>query len=453
MVNVYERSIINDYFCAVIFLEEIEEKIMRFQVEDVASFRLQAWSWGKNESYCTYLYDHGIDYPNGGFKHLLAVGAKEVCKMEEGSSFESVERFHRQHKNWVFGHWSYDLKNEVELLCSDHQDGIEMPSAFFYIPKTLFIFEDDEVEIITDGDAEAIFYQVSQQKIPVPSVDGWGGEVTPKISHRIYLDTVEKIQEHILEGDVYEVNICMEFLAREANIDPFDLYLRISSLSPSPFSAFHKVKNKFVACSSPERFMKKVGNKVISQPIKGTIRRGNSTEEDHQLKIKLRNDEKEVAENMMIVDLVRNDLARTCKAGTIKVPEIFGVYGFKSVFQMISTIEGEIKEGIPFTSVLKKAFPMGSMTGAPKVMAMALIETYERTKRGLYSGSIGYITPEGDFDFNVVIRSAFYNRKEQFLSFQIGSAITIDSVGEQEYEECILKAKGMLDALNATMKA
>ncbi|WP_223241345.1 anthranilate synthase component I family protein [Flammeovirga sp. EKP202] len=434
------------------FLEEIEEKRMRFQVEDVESFRLQAWNWGKDETYCTYLYDHGIDYPNGGFKHLLAVGAKKVCDIEEGNSFESVQKFHNQHKSWLFGHWGYDLKNEVELLCSDHQDGIDMANAFFYIPKTLFIFEGNEVQIVSDGDAEAIFYQVSQQEVPQPSIDGWGGEVSPKISHKIYIDTVERIQEHIVEGDVYEVNICMEFLAREAEIDPFDLYLRISALSPAPFSAFHKVKNKFVACSSPERYMKKEDNKVISQPIKGTIRRGKTEEEDHQLKVQLRNDEKEVAENMMIVDLVRNDLARTCKAGTIKVPEIFGIYGFKSVFQMISTIEGEIKEGIPFAKVLKNAFPMGSMTGAPKVMAMALIETYERTKRGLYSGSIGYITPEGDFDFNVVIRSAFYNARNKYLSFQIGSAITIDSNAELEYEECLLKAKGMLDALNAEMK-
>lgn len=434
----------------MIVLEEIEEKVMRFQLEDVVSFRLQAWYWGKDESYCTYLYDHEIDYPSGGFRHLLAVGAKKVCKIQEGNTFECVEDFHRKNKKWIFGHWSYDLKNEVEFLCSDHQDGIDMPLAFFYIPKTLFIFEGNEVEIISEEDPVAIFNQI--KKTVVPSMtNGWGGAVSPKISEQIYLDTVKKIQEHIVEGDVYEVNICMEFLAKNAELDPFDLYLRISKLSPSPFSAFHKVKDKFVVCSSPERFMRKIGNKVISQPIKGTIRRGENAKEDQKLKIQLRNDEKEVAENMMIVDLVRNDLARTCKAGTIKVPEIFGVYGFKSVFQMISTVEGEMKEGQSITSVLKKAFPMGSMTGAPKVMAMALIETYERTKRGLYSGSIGYITPEGDFDFNVVIRSAFYNAVNQYLSFQIGSAITIDSVAEKEYEECLLKAKGMLDALNAKM--
>ncbi|NLR93154.1 anthranilate synthase component I family protein [Flammeovirga agarivorans] len=423
---------------------------MKFPLEDLSSFRLKAWYWGRKEEYCTYLFDHNISYPEGGFKHLLAVGAKNICPIEEGHSFESVERFQREHKEWMFGHWGYDLKNEVELLCSDHPDGIEMPNAFFYIPKTLFVFGEKDVEIITEGDEEAIFFEVLNTEVPEMS-DGWRGKVLPKISKKVYVDTVERIQEHILEGDVYEVNICMEFLAREAKIDPFDLYLRLSALSPAPFSAFHRVNDKYVVSSSPERFMKKEGKRIVSQPIKGTIRRGTSQEEDEQLKLDLRNSEKEVAENMMIVDLVRNDLARTCKAGTIKVPEIFGVYSFKTVHQMISTIEGEIKDFLPFTEVIKKAFPMGSMTGAPKVMAMALIETYERTKRGLYSGSIGYITPEGDFDFNVVIRSAFYNAAAEYISFQIGSAITIDSEAEAEHEECILKAKGMLAALNAEM--
>ncbi|ANQ50148.2 anthranilate synthase component I family protein [Flammeovirga sp. MY04] len=368
--------------------------------------------------------------------------------MKERHSFDSVEMFHREHKSWLFGHWGYDLKNEVELLCSDHPDGIELPNAFFYVPKTVFVFDENGVEIISDEDQNKIYDEIMSTEVP-EMTDGWGGKVSPKISKEVYLDTVKKIQNHIVEGDVYEVNICMEFLSKEADLDPFDLYLRLSSLSPAPFSAFHRVEDKFVISSSPERFMKKEGRRIVSQPIKGTIKRGATEEEDVLLKEQLRNSEKEVAENMMIVDLVRNDLARTCKAGTIKVPEIFGIYSFKTVHQMISTIEGEMKDFQPFSEVIKKAFPMGSMTGAPKVMAMALIETYERTKRGVYSGSIGYITPDGDFDFNVVIRSAFYNAASKYISFQIGSAITIDSKAEDEYDECLLKAKGMLSALDA----
>ncbi|OHX66943.1 anthranilate synthase component I family protein [Flammeovirga pacifica] len=432
----------------MIELLESVDKSMHFQIENLESFRLKAWYWGKSESHCTYLYDHNIAYPEGGFKHLLGVGAKHICPMKDNHSFDSVEMFHREHKTWMFGHMGYDLKNEVELLCSDHYDGIELPNAFFYIPKTVFVFDKESVEIVSDGDHQKIFDEVMSTTVP-SITEGWGGKVTPKISKEIYLDTVHKIQDHIVEGDVYEVNICMEFLSKEADLDPFDVYLRLSSLSPAPFSAFHRVDDKFVVCSSPERFMKKEGRRIVSQPIKGTIRRGANETEDAQLKEELRNSEKEIAENMMIVDLVRNDLARTCKAGSIKVPEIFGIYSFKTVHQMISTIEGEMKDFQPFSEVIKKAFPMGSMTGAPKVMAMALIETYERTKRGVYSGSIGYISPEGDFDFNVVIRSALYNAASQYLSFQIGSAITIDSDAKAEYEECLLKAKGMLAALNA----
>ncbi|WP_260159620.1 anthranilate synthase component I family protein [Flammeovirga yaeyamensis] len=432
----------------MIELLETSNTTMHFQLKNLESFRLKAWYWGKSESHCTYLYDHKIAYPESGFKHLLAVGAKHICPMKERHSFDSVEMFHREHKSWLFGHFGYDLKNEVELLCSDHPDGIELPNAFFYVPKTVFVFDENGVEIISDEDQNKIYDEIMSTEVP-EMTDGWGGKVSPKISKEVYLDTVKKIQNHIVEGDVYEVNICMEFLSKEADLDPFDLYLRLSSLSPAPFSAFHRVEDKFVISSSPERFMKKEGRRIVSQPIKGTIKRGATEEEDVLLKEQLRNSEKEVAENMMIVDLVRNDLARTCKAGTIKVPEIFGIYSFKTVHQMISTIEGEMKDFQPFSEVIKKAFPMGSMTGAPKVMAMALIETYERTKRGVYSGSIGYITPDGDFDFNVVIRSAFYNAASKYISFQIGSAITIDSEAEEEYEECLLKAKGMLSALNA----
>jgi para-aminobenzoate synthetase component I len=193
--------------------------------------------------------------------------------------------------------------------------------------------------------------------------------------------------------------------------------------------------------------LKKEGNRLISQPIKGTIRRGENEAEDQLLRQQLRNDEKELAENMMIVDLVRNDLARSARTGSVKVEEMFGIYAFRQVHQMISTVTAQLKEAIPFTEAIRQAFPMGSMTGAPKIRAMELIDQYEQSRRGLFSGAVGYITPEGDFDFNVVIRSILYNAANHYLSFHVGSAITYDSVPEKEYEECLLKAQAIFRAL------
>jgi len=199
--------------------------------------------------------------------------------------------------------------------------------------------------------------------------------------------------------------------------------------------------------ASPERFLKKINNKLISQPIKGTIKRGGSKIEDENLKFALKNDNKELAENIMIVDLVRNDLTRTVLNASVKVEELCEIYSFKQVHQMISTISAEIDNNLALSDIFKNTFPMGSMTGAPKIRAMEIIEKYEKTKRGLYSGAVGYINPKGDFDFNVVIRSIFYNSENNYLSFTVGGAITANSVPENEYNECLLKAKAILEVL------
>ena len=189
--------------------------------------------------------------------------------------------------------------------------------------------------------------------------------------------------------------------------------------------------------ATPERFPSRRGNKLISQPIKGTSSRKKNPERDQQLKTELLKDEKERAENVMIVDLVRKDLTKSAKAGTVKVEELFGVYSFPQVHQMISTITGEVKEGVDLAAILQATFPMGSMTGAPKRKVMQLIEQYESTKRGIYSGAVGYISPEKDFDFNVVIRSILYNAKEKYLGYLVGGGITAYSEPENEDEECL----------------
>ena len=200
-------------------------------------------------------------------------------------------------------------------------------------------------------------------------------------------------------------------------------------------------------CASPERFLKKIKNTILSQPIKGTSKRGNNIKEDEEEKKALQLNEKERSENTMIVDLVRNDLSKICTEGSVMVKEYLKIYSFPQVHQMISTISGNLRENISFSEILSATFPMGSMTGAPKKRVMELIEQYEKTKRGLFSGTVGYINPGGDFDFNVVIRSILYNEENNYLSIQAGSAITFKSDPHKEYEECNIKIEAMRQAL------
>jgi para-aminobenzoate synthetase component 1 len=252
---------------------------------------------------------------------------------------------------------------------------------------------------------------------------------------------------HIQIGDIYEANFCQEFYAEDIQIRPFELYKSLMDTSPTPFSAYYSFAKNQLMCASPERFIKKTGNKIISQPIKGTAKRSLNQEEDAYLKRQLYHSKKDRTENVMIVDLVRNDLSRTAKQKSVKVEELFGVYSFSNVHQMISTVTSEVAKEHHFTDVIKAAFPMGSMTGAPKIMATKLIEKFEHTKRGLYSGSVGYISPNGDFDFNVVIRSLQFNVENNYLSYMVGGAITHNSIPEEEFLECEVKADAIKKVL------
>ena len=255
-----------------------------------------------------------------------------------------------------------------------------------------------------------------------------------------YLDTIAKLRKHIADGDCYEINYCCEGYSEHVDIEPLQVFNALNTLSPAPFAAYYRRDDKYMMCASPERYLRKAGPKILSQPIKGTARRGENHEQDEAIKERLRKDIKERAENVMITDLVRNDLARSCETGSINVDELFGIYTFPQVHQMISTVSGTLRAQVPFTDAIRYSFPMGSMTGAPKYKVMQLIEKYEQGRRELFSGTVGYISSAGDFDFNVIIRSLFYNEDTKYLSYQTGGAITYDSVAEKEWEEMRLKA-------------
>lgn len=380
----------------------------------------------------------------GEFELVLAAGIESEIK-QTNTPFLSLNEFTQN--QLAFGYLSYDLKNYTENLSSNNFDGLNFPSIHFFIPRIVLVLDKKgKLHLLkSDKKMKAIVEEINATKLR--HAPNHPVKIKKRMEKAEYLNAIRCVKEHIMRGDIYEMNYCQEFYAESTELDPITAYIDLAKISPTPFACFYKIHDKYLISASPERFIKKSGQKIISQPIKGTIKRGSSPEEDEMLKAELRNNKKEQAENVMIVDLVRNDLSKTAKDGTVTVPELFGIYPFNQVFQMISTVESEMDERFTAIDVIENAFPMGSMTGAPKISAMNLIEHYEKTKRGLYSGAVGYTTPSGDFDFNVIIRSMLYNASSKYLSFSVGSAITYGSDAEKEYEECLIKAKAIMEVL------
>lgn len=403
--------------------------------------------WANQFSICCFLDNNQYNDKYHSYEWLLAAGATKTFAPTE-NKFGTLKEFCNTNNDWLFGHFGYDLKNEIETVSSSHSDFIGFTDVFLFQPEVVIRADNNTINIasITD-DAEKIYTAISniilQQASRLPPQD-----IQLRTVKWQYIDTVEKLRNHILRGDCYEINYCIEFFAEDAMIDPVNVYEQLIKISPAPFATFYKLHDKYLLCASPERYLKKTGNTIISQPIKGTIKRNAQTqEEDENNKQQLLNSSKDRSENVMIVDLVRNDLSKVCKDGSVIVDELFGLYSFPQVHQLISTVKGELKDNIDIADIIKATFPMGSMTGAPKKRVMELIEQYEQTKRGIFSGAVGYINPQGDFDFNVVIRSIMYNETTHYLSYQVGSAITFYSIAEEEFEECLLKAKAIEQVL------
>ena len=407
-------------------------------------------SWCNQFNICSFLDNHHYFSTHQNIECLAAAGSIQTLPPE--ASLQDLDQMIELHKDWLFGHIGYDIKETPKNTPYEIADSIGFPDLFFFRPQTVLSLTTTELTISTIGNDPRVIYQEIKHQTPIAQPLLGQIKQTPTIQSRLtkeeYLDIIQKIQQHIQRGDCYELNYCQEFYVRNASIHPFTLYQQLTSLSPNPFSAFYKLTDKYVLCASPERYLQKKGNRLISQPIKGTAKRDLSDAfADEQLKKQLQISEKEKSENVMVVDLVRNDLSKVCEEGSVQVDELFGVYSFPQVHQMISTISGNVKPGIRFSDIIDASFPMGSMTGAPKKRVMELIRQYEKTKRGIYSGALGYIRPDMDFDFNVVIRSILYNASNQYLSYLVGGGITFYSDAEKEYEECLLKAKAIHQVL------
>jgi para-aminobenzoate synthetase component 1 len=414
-------------------------------------FKEQLLFWG--QQFREIIFMDSNEYPQqySSYDCILAVDAFTAIKTDYHNAFEDLKQYQQITKDWLFGYLSYDLKNDVEHLKSNNFDGLGFSDLFFFQPKKIFLLKGNELEIqylnMCDDEIEEDLEEINVQSL-VFNVQDSQIKIKQRISRENYLEKVSKILEHIHQGDIYEVNFCMEFFAENAVINPLEKFVKLNEISQPPFAIYFKNNKHFLLSASPERYLRKEGEVLISQPIKGTTKRFLDAIEDEKSRNQLALDPKERAENIMITDLVRNDLSRTAQKGSVEVAELCAIYSFMQVHQMISTVTSKLDSQYSAVEAIKTTFPMGSMTGAPKISALKIIEELEETKRGLYSGAVGYFTPNCDFDFNVVIRSILYNEEKKYVSFSVGSAITSQSIPEKEYEECLLKAKAMLEVLS-----
>lgn len=414
-------------------------------ISDLAAFKQKALAWANSFRAVCLLDSNQYALDRYSTREwVLAIDA--LTEIEAGdNAFDKLEEYRANTNSEIFGFLTYDLKNQLEKLESRHTDNFEFPLLYFFKPRYVLELKGNKLTVNRNYPEtfELLEHINNYAHTEAPASPLSFQSRTTKEN---YLQQVEAIRQQIEAGDFYELNYCNEFFAH-GQLPPVQTFVTLTQKAQAPFSCFFKWNDKYLLCASPERFLKKDGNTLISQPVKGTIKKGNTEAENEQLKQQLQTDVKERAENVMIVDLVRNDLARSAMPGTVKVEELFGVYEFNTVNQMISTVSAQTSTTNP-TACIKNAFPMGSMTGAPKVEVMKNIERHENFRRGLYSGSVGYFTAGGNFDFNVVIRCILYNSSTAYVSVPVGGAITYDSVAEKEYEEMCLKAQKTLEVLS-----
>jgi para-aminobenzoate synthetase component 1 len=418
-----------------------KRQFVSFPFSDLYTIKQQVLDWSARFDTCSFLDNQEYPSAEHSYECLAAAGERSRLRAFAGHAFEDLKNFSLDLDDWLFGHFSFSLKSETENSPSRLPDFIGFPDLFFFVPEIIVLIHEQEICIGLFGNGHRQVFDEIVQAFPKRS-----GSVkqTPLIQNRIlreeYIRIIQSLQKHIQRGDCYEINFCQEFFAEHILLDPLELYRALNKVSPTPFSAFYSVDKKFLLCASPERYLKRKGDNIISQPIKGTSARdtGNAIH-DAALRAELAASEKDRAENVMVVDLVRNDLSKICETDSVKVSELFGIYSFAQVHQMISTITGRPLAGLHWSEMVARTFPMGSMTGAPKKRVLELTELYEKSARGLFSGALGYVEPNQDFDFNVVIRSLLYNSPDRYLAYFAGSGITVNSEPEKEYAECLLK--------------
>ncbi len=415
---------------------------IRLSTSDFLSLKEALPFWCEKYAYACILHSNRISSACNHDSYEIIAGVADK-RTQTYSGTETMDA----NAAWKLGYISYEFNHHLHGLQEPENTASGFKGCFFFEPQILLIIDKRKNEIEIIGALESVLQEIldslpsnkKEQKI----------SLNARTTKEEYISNVEKIKEQILEGDFYELNYCMEFFAEDAFINPARVFQSLIGISPTPFATFFKQDESYLLCASPERFLKRSGDKIIAQPIKGTMPRSALAAADKEFKTRLEQNEKERAENIMIVDLMRNDLSRCAETGTLKVEELLKVYSFATVHQFISTISASLKKNISFHEIIQLTFPMGSMTGAPKHEVMHAINQYEKIPRGIFSGSVGYVSDNKDFDLNVVIRSIVYNARSKYISCHVGSAITYDADAESEYNECLLKAQTMFKALHS----
>jgi para-aminobenzoate synthetase component 1 len=418
-----------------------KRQFVTFPFSDLHFIKQQVLNWSAGFSTCCFLDNQEFSSETNSYECLAAFGELARIHAFAGRAFEELKEFSAKQNDWIFGHFSFGLKSETENSPSILPDFIGFPDLFFFVPKIVIIVLAREISIgLLENNHQEIYEQILTARSVEEKIISKSALIHQRIGREEYIEIIQNLKKHIQRGDCYEINFCQEFYSLDAVVEPLLLFQKLQRISPSPFSCFFSADNRFLLCASPERYLKRKGNAIVSQPMKGTSARDlRDVSQDTKARDELYTSEKDRAENVMVVDLVRNDLSKICEPISVRVTELFGIYSFAQVHQMVSTITGIPLKGLHWSDMVANTFPMGSMTGAPKRRVLELTEEYEKSARGLFSGAVGYVEPNHDFDFNVVIRSLFYNRSANYLSWFAGSGITAGSDPEKEYEECLMK--------------
>lgn len=428
---------------------------MRTQHQQVVSEHwvkgLTLWLAHQDFSFCFKGSGWG-SFSHSGFDAFAGFGVKK--QIEKFTSEEEIAAFVNSTEDYIITHINYDVKNHLENLSSNNLDEVGFPEMKFTVPKVMFKLIGTQLTVSYFSSE----YNTQEIEDLISEIDASASSETEKaalgklywrLRKDEYIKALTALKTHIKRGDIYQANYCQELFWPQSQLNAGATFHHGFEQNPNPFSVYYKVGTHHCMSFSPERFLAVEKNTIYSQPMKGTAPRGTTKESDQAQIDILKNSEKDRRENVMIVDMVRNDLSHFAAKGSVKVPELYRVQTYPKVHQMYSTVKAELNHPENLVKAILKCFPMGSMTGAPKISAMKIIEDLEHTKRGVFSGTIGYITPEKNADFNVIIRSLMYNEESHYLSCHVGGGITDMSDVEAEYEECLVKVRPILQLLNA----
>jgi len=386
-----------------------------------------------------------IDSNDGNY--TFAWGSESELVQTKFSSDLLLDFETKHSKQYLFGYLGYDAKTRFfESEESRNPDFHKLAESIFYVPKHILFKKNKELVYFgtVAGFNEFKSITIKEYK-SINTIDSL--KLICNTDFNTYQKNIASIHNHLQQGNIYEMNYCINFTATNTDLNCIETFKKLKKNTKAPFSTIFKFNTTLILSASPERFFNKLGKTILSQPIKGTAPRDSNKEKDLKIQKALLNNQKEISENIMIVDLVRNDLSKIANKNSVSVPELCKLYSFETVHQLISTVKADIPNDLTFSEIVKHTFPMGSMTGAPKLSAIKIIEDIETFKRNIYSGTIGFIDPDNNMDFSVVIRSIIHNLATKTTSISVGGAITIKSTAKGEYDECLLKLKKIEESI------